>query len=135
MYIFDSCALIALLAGESGAEKVMDILQDAVDEKVTVKISHVNLLEVCYHVFRIYGQEEARRSLKKLREFPIEIITGMTDEVFDEAVRIKALYKIPLGDSILVAESIVKKGIIVTSDHGDLEKMEKAENIAIFWIR
>jgi predicted nucleic acid-binding protein len=124
-----------LFAGESGAENVMNIIQDAVDGKADIKISQVNLLEVCYHIFRVYGQEEAKRSLNKIQEFPIEIIKGMTNEAFAEAVRIKALYKIPLGDSILVAECIIRKGVIVTSDRADLEKIEKAEDIKINWFR
>jgi PIN domain nuclease of toxin-antitoxin system len=39
IFILDACALIALLAGESGAENVKKIIQDAVDENVTVKIN------------------------------------------------------------------------------------------------
>ena len=49
LFILDACALIALLAGEKGAEKVRDIIQDAIDGKITVKINQINLLEVYYH--------------------------------------------------------------------------------------
>ena len=59
LFILDACALIALLAGEPGAEKVRSLIQDA--------------------------------------------ISG--------------------------------KGILVTSDHTDMEKLENAENIKIDWFR
>jgi hypothetical protein len=36
-----------------------------------------------------------------------------------------------LGDSIAVAECIIGKAALVTSDHNDLEKIEKLENIKI----
>jgi predicted nucleic acid-binding protein len=131
----DACALIALLAGEPGAENVKKIIQDAVDGDITVKINQINLLEVYYKVCNVYNQNEANRTMKKLKEFPIEIIIGLKEDVFNEAGRIKSKYKIPLGDSIAVAECIIGKGILVTSDHNDLEKIEKRESLKINWFR
>jgi predicted nucleic acid-binding protein len=131
----DACALIALLAGEPGAENVKKIIQDAVDGNITIKINQINLLEVYYKVCNVYNQDEANRTIKKLKEFPIEIIVGLEEDVFNEAGRIKSKYKIPLGDSIAVAECIIGKGILVTSDHNDLEKIEKKENLKINWFR
>jgi predicted nucleic acid-binding protein len=135
LFILDACALIALLAGEKGAEKVRDIIQDAIDEKATVKINQVNLLEVYYHIINIYDQNKANEMLKTIRKFPIEIIIGLEDSTFYEAGRIKSKHKIPLGDSIVVAECIIRKGTLVTSDHSDMEKMETAEEIMINWFR
>jgi predicted nucleic acid-binding protein len=135
VFILDACALIALLAGESGAKNIKETIQDAVDGNATVKISQINLLEVYYKICNVYNQGEADRAIKKIREFPIDIIIGMSDDVFKEAGRIKSKYKIPLGDSIAVAECICGKGILVTSDHKDLEKIERIEKIKINWFR
>jgi len=134
-FILDACALIALLAGEHGAESVKKIIQNAVDGDITVKINQINLLEVYYKVCNVYNQDEANRTMKKIKEFPMEIIIGLKEDVFNEAGRIKSKYKIPLGDSIAVAECIIGKGILVTSDHNDFEKIEKKENIKINWFR
>jgi predicted nucleic acid-binding protein len=135
IYILDACALIALLAGEPGAENVKQIIQDAVDGKINVKINQINLLEVYYKICNVYNQEEANKVIGKIKNFPIEIIIGLKEAVFNEAGRIKSKHKIPLGDAIAVAECIIFEGILVTSDHNDLEKMEKAENIKINWFR
>ena len=135
IYILDACALIALLAGETGAENVKNLIQEAIDKKIIVKINQINLLEVYYHVCKIYDQNEANKALKKIKEFPIEIIIGLNESVFNEAGRIKYTYKIPLGDSIVVAECIIGNGILVTSDYNDLAKFEKRENIKISWFR
>jgi predicted nucleic acid-binding protein len=135
IFILDACALIALLAGESGAENVKKIIQAAVDGNITVKINQINLLEVYYKICNVYNQDLAKGTIKKLKEFPIEIIVGLKEEVFYEAGRIKSKYKIPLGDSIAVAECIISKGILVTSDHNDIEKIEKKENLKINWFR
>jgi predicted nucleic acid-binding protein len=123
------------LAGEHGAEKVKKIIQDAIDGNITVKINQINLLEVYYKVCSVYNQDKANKTMKKLKEFPIEIIVGLEEDVFNEAGRIKSKYKIPLGDSIAIAECIIGKGILVTSDHNDLEKIEKKENLKINWFR
>jgi predicted nucleic acid-binding protein len=131
----DACALIALLAGEHGAENVKKIIQDAVNGDITVKINQINLLEVYYKICNIYNQNEANRTMEKIKEFPIEIIVGLKEDVFNEAGRIKSKYKIPLGDSIAVAECITGKGILVTSDHNDFEEIEKKENVKINWFR
>jgi predicted nucleic acid-binding protein len=135
VFIVDACALIALLAGEPGGENVKKIVQDAVDGNTTVKINQINLLEVYYHVCNVYDQDGADKALEKIKEFPIEVIVGLKEEVFREAGRIKSKYKIPLGDSILAAECIVGKWILVTSDHTDFERIEEAENIKANWIR
>jgi len=135
IYILDACALIALLAGEHGAENVKKIIQDAVDGKITIKINQINLLEVYYKICNVYNQDEANKTMIKIREFPIEIIIGLKEDVFNEAGKIKSKYKIPLGDSIAVAECIIGNGILVTSDHNDFEKIEKKENIKINWFR
>ena len=135
LFILDACALIALLAAEKGAEKVRDIIQDAIDGKVTVKINQINLLEVYYHIINIYDQNKADEMLKTIRKFPIEVIIGLEGNTFNEAGRIKSKYKIPLGDSIVVAECIIRKGTLVTSDHSDMEKVESAEKVMINWFR
>jgi len=135
IFFLDACALIALLAGEKGAENVKKIIQDAIDESIIVKINQINLLEVYYHLCKVYNQEEANKVINKIKEFPIEIIIGLKEPVFIEAGRIKSKYKIPLGDSIVVAECICANGTLVTSDYNDFEKIEKLENLKINWFR
>jgi predicted nucleic acid-binding protein len=131
----DACALIAALANEDGADNVRKIIQDAIDGNVAVKMNQINLLEVYYDVCKTYGQDEANKVLKTIRKFPIQIIVGLTEYVFEEAGRIKSTYRIPLGDSIALAECIIDDGILVTSDHNDFEPIEKKEDIKINWFR
>ncbi|MDR0608874.1 MAG: PIN domain-containing protein [Planctomycetaceae bacterium] len=134
-FILDACALIALLANEPGAENVIKIIQDAIDGDIIVKINQINLLEVYYDVCKIYGEDAANNALETIRKLPIEIIVGLSDEVFRKAGQIKSKYKIPLGDAIAMAECKINNGILVTSDHKDFEPMEKLENLKINWFR
>ena len=134
-FVLDACALIALLAGEPGAEKIRDIVQEAIDGIITLKMNQINLLEVYYCIINIYGQHEADKALEKIKEFPVEIIVGLADDVFKEAGRIKSKYKIPLGDSIAVAESSTGEATLVTSDYKDFQKIETFEKINVSWFR
>jgi len=70
IYILDACALIALLAGESGAENVKKLIQDAINGDITVKINQINLLEVYYKLCNVYNQNEANRTIKKIKQYP-----------------------------------------------------------------
>jgi predicted nucleic acid-binding protein len=134
-FILDACALIALLANEPGAENVIKIIQNAIDGNIIVKINQINLLEVYYDLCKTYGQNEANKALETIKKFPIEIIVGLSDEVFKKAGQIKSKYKIPLGDAIAMAECKINDGILVTSDHKDFEPIEKVENVKINWFR
>jgi predicted nucleic acid-binding protein len=135
VFILDACALIASLADEPGAENIRKIIQDAIDGKVTVKMHQINLFEVYYDVYKTYNEKEANKALDKIRKFPIEIITEITDNVFKTAGSLKARYKISLADSIALGESIVENASLVTSDHHEFEPIEKMENITITWFR
>jgi len=59
----------------------------------------------------------------------------ITDEIFMEAGRLKASYKISLADSFALAEASTSGGILLTADHHEFDAVEKRENISIFWIR
>jgi predicted nucleic acid-binding protein len=131
----DACSLIAVLADEDGAKNVTKLIQDAIDEKIILKINQINLLEVYYYLCRAYGQENAKKAINKIKEYPIEIIIGMKETVFYEAGRIKPQYKIPLGDSIAIAECIINNGILVTSDRDDFAIFEKERLAKIHWFR
>jgi hypothetical protein len=40
-----------------------------------------------------------------------------------------------LADSIAVAETIINNGSLVTSDHHEIEPIEKVEKINVTWFR
>jgi predicted nucleic acid-binding protein len=66
---------------------------------------------------------------------PIHIIMELTDDVFAEAGRLKAIYKISLADSIALAEASVSEGLLLTSDHHEFDAIESTEKIKLYWIR
>ena len=135
VFVIDACALIAFLADEEGADKVEGILKDARNGKCRLYINKVNLLEIYYGIYREDGKEKAEEVLKRISNLPVKVINGLKNNVFTEAGRLKATYSISLADSIVVAEAIIKKARLMTSDHHEFDEIEEKETMNFYWIR
>ena len=135
-YILDACALIAFFAKEDGAENINDILKQAIEDETTkVLMSKINLLEVYYDVMKKYTEQEADKMLEITGKMPVEVIHELSDTALKKAGYFKAKYRISLADSIALAESAVRNGILITSDHHEFEPIKQNENISIKWYR
>ena len=135
LYVLDACALIALLTREAGAEKVRTLLRSAYSGEVQISMHKLNLLEVYYGDYRAHGVLAANDMLGKVKKLPVAIIPNISDEVFAEAGRFKASYRISLADSIALAEASVSDASLITSDHHEFDAIEKSESIKFHWIR
>jgi len=135
IYVMDACALIAFLRKEAGGEDVKTILKNANAGIIRIRMNNINLLEVYYDIYRSVGKEKAVEELEMLKKLPIEFQVNLSGEVFEEAGRLKASYKISLADSIALAEASVSGGALLTSDHHEFDTIEKQEKIKIQWIR
>jgi PIN domain nuclease of toxin-antitoxin system len=134
--ILDACALIAYFGKEDGAETVKNILRDAIaDGDTKVFINKINLLEVYYDVIKAYDEQEADKMVETVKKMPIKIIAELSDDVFKKAGQLKAKYKISIADSIAIAETIINKGSLITSDHHEIEPVEMTEKINVTWFR
>jgi len=134
-YILDACSLVALFKKEAGAEKIRSLLDKTTDGQNDIYMNSINLIEVYYGFLRTLGKDKASLVLEKIYTLPIQFINTIDEVIFSETARLKAQYAIPLGDSIGLATAIRLGGTFVTSDHNDLEEIEKAENISFFWFR
>ncbi len=66
---------------------------------------------------------------------PIDIVETLNDDVFKEAGRLKAKYKVSLADSIVLGEAIVRNAVVLTCDHHEFDIIEQQEHIQFDWIR
>ena len=137
IYILDARALFALLQDESGADKVAAAVIAANNGEAEIVMNRINLLEVYYDVYRSRGEEQAKVMLANLKKHRVEINAEITDEIFAEAGRLKASYKISLADSIALAQAIVTGGELLTADHREFDVIEAngREAIRFSWIR
>ena len=135
VYVFDTCALIALFKREQGEDKVKTLLEEAHSGQTTVYMNIVNLIEMNYLFYRTLGKEKSGLILEQVHGMPIHFIDTIDETIFSEASRLKARYAIPLGDAIGLATAIKMKGTLVTADHSDFNEIEKIEKIPFFWFR
>ena len=134
-YILDACALIAYLNDENGAETVENIFHQTLNGRTSVVMGIVNLLEVYYGVLREVGAYKADEILKICRSLLIGIISSISDEVFKEAGRVKASYRISLADSLALGLALTTGDFLLTADHHEFDAIEEKESIKFFWIR
>ena len=59
VYILDSCAVIAVLRNETGAERVRAVMRSG----DPVLLAAINMLEICYDQMRFCGDDEAGRGV------------------------------------------------------------------------
>jgi len=134
-YVLDACALIALLRNEAGADKVAEAMDEASNGEAKIAMNKINLLEVYYDAYRMYGKEQADRMLTEFKKTPCAINAEISDKLFELAGRMKATYRISLADAIALAEATISHGVLLTADHHEMDVIEKKEKIAFLWIR
>ena len=133
--MLDSCALLAQVYDELGADIVEAIIDKASTGEIVVCMNKLNFYEVYYDVLRSVGLKEAEQLYKEVQVSPIKIIDGISDPVFRKAALLKTGYKISLADSIALGEAFVAGASIVTADHHEFDVVEKNEDIDFLWIR
>jgi len=98
-------------------------------------MSIINLLEVYYGELRDKGEKIAQIVLDMVHYYSIKIVNTISEQVFNEAARLKSSYKISLGDCIGLATALELDGQFVTSDHHELDVIAGKEPSLIFWFR
>ena len=131
----DACAVIAFLNDEDGAHKVEQLLSQGDQASNTLFMHEINLLEIYYGVYRDESKELAEQTYAKLFDLPIKFVTGLRENVFKEAGRLKAVYKISLADSIALAEAKIRRIPLVTCDHHEFDPIQVKNELDFFWIR
>ena len=133
-YVFDACSLIALLNRETGGEEVRQILRAAARGEVSAIMHKLNLLEVYYGYIREHGAAFSGKIISHIKKI-VTIMPEIDDDIFTEAGRLKAAYKISLADAVCLALASVSGGSVVTADHHEFDAVERGENISFHWIR
>jgi predicted nucleic acid-binding protein len=113
----------------------MALLDEAHTGQSVIYMNTINLIEVYYWFYRALGREKSGLILEKIYAMPIQFIDSIDTIIFSETSRLKAQYAIPLGDCIGLATAVKMNGVFVTSDHHDLEDVEKKETVKFFWFR
>ncbi|OGL46340.1 MAG: toxin PIN [Candidatus Schekmanbacteria bacterium RBG_16_38_10] len=134
-FVLDASALIAFLNDEEGADIAEDVFQKAKMGNCVIYMNKLNILEIYYVVYRRGGKEIAEDVLVKMLNLPLIVIDTLNDDLFKEAGRLKATYKISLADSIALAEAKTREARILTADHHEFDLLDKEGEVVFYWIR
>ena len=132
-YLLDACALLAIFNGEPGAQKVIDLLNEAKTGAINLSMNIVQLLEVYYDRLYISGEHEARDRVKAILAEPITIIESISYPIMYEAGRFKTSYFISLADAIAAATAKNINAVLVTKDK-ELKTPEEAGEFSVLWL-
>lgn len=114
-YVLDACALLRLAQDEPGAERVAEILAGATSGDTRVLLHQINLGEVVYRIGKQFGWPLAERKRGEISLLPIEI-AAFTEDIFWQAVKLKACYPMSYADCFAAALAIREQATLLTSD-------------------
>ncbi len=129
-FVLDSFAVMAHFRAESGGEKVLELLEKAGRDEVSLAMSFINVGEVAYLASRRWGKKYARALLDDLRGFPITFYDA-TEERILLAAWLKAGHQISYANAFAASLARELGAQLVT---GDPEFKRLKENIPLFWL-
>jgi predicted nucleic acid-binding protein len=135
IYVLDACALIATMKQEDGALVIAELYEEAAEGNANLVVNKINLLEVYYFFRREHGKEYADTVLNSVLNSAVEV-SDISIAVLIEAGRIKTEYtRMSLADSLVLAETSSRGGYLVTSDHHEMDIVDKAGEVNFLWFR
>ncbi len=130
--VLDSWALIAFFEGESAADAVEQVLQQASDGRHRLFMSVINWGEIYYSTMREVSQQAAEQRIAELASLPIQIV-GVGDDLVlaKQAAVFKATKKMSYADCFGAALAKLKNAELFT---GDPEFRQLETEIKIHWL-
>ena len=127
-YVLDANALIGLFEDRQViAEKVEQLLRDALLRDLPLFMSAINWGEVFYMEWRYHGELKAREAEAKLQEMPIAVI-GVDRERASRAGALKQRHSLGYADAFAAELAIERGAWLVTADP-EFSKVGKALSI------
>lgn len=133
VYVFDACAIIALLQAEAGAATVENLLEAGNHQCI---VHAINVCEVYYDLYRRDGEEIADGVKEILEGYGFEVDEAVPSALWRASGKLKAEWKqVSLADCFAVALTTQEAGTLVTSDHHELDRLAEAKICPILFIR
>jgi PIN domain nuclease of toxin-antitoxin system len=130
-YVLDSWAVMAFLEDESAGEAVGNIIADAHDQGIPLRMTTVNAGEVWYILAREISETAADQSIKDMHELGIQIHDADW-KLANQAARFKATKKMSYADCFAAALTLQQKGSVLVT--GDKEYKVLENEIKFLWL-
>ncbi len=129
-FVLDASAAIDYVQSGSGANKMEQLLADAVRRHLRLYMSVLHLAEVFYLTWQKTGEERARETVAGFSRLPIQIVQVDLPQAL-KAGELKARHKIPYVDCIAAALALQQHATLITADR-DFEKLGR--HFPILWL-
>lgn len=133
--VFDACALIAYLKGETGADQVANMLCDPTNDCFTHAL---NICEVYYTTLKVSDKATAQGAISRLKADGITIRSDVDLDFLEAVAEFKVTLPLgqpPLADCFCMALCKRLSGEVVTGDHADFDKVSAKSILAVRFIR
>ena len=131
IYVFDASALFAFLQKKAAANKVNELLKEALRGKADVLMSAVNYGEVYGGILREHGLDRAATTMAAVLALPIRLIDATPQRAF-RAAEVKAKYRLYYADSFAAALAMEYKASLVTAD-SDFRRL--GHGFPVIWLK
>lgn len=132
IYVFDACAMIALLRKEPGEDVVANHLAHP---GATCYAHALNLCEVYYNFHRDESEAAAVGAVADLKTLGVTERNDMDEAFWKEVGKLKATHRASLADFCAIALTHRVGGTLLTSDHHELDPLVAAGICPIKFIR
>ena len=130
-YVLDASALFIFLEKERAAEKVGELLKEAMRGHVEILMSSLNCAEVYGRILRERGQDQAAATMSLVYPLPIRILDATLERAL-RAAEVKSRFKLYFVDSFAAALALEHKATLVTSD-SDFRRV--GSNVPVLWLK
>lgn len=130
-YVLDASALYVFLQNKPAANKVNQLLKEAVRERAEILMSAVNYGELYGAIHREHGPDRAAATMSAVQPLPIRLVDATPQRAVHAAI-VKAKYKLYYVDSFAAALAIEYKATLVTSD-SDFRRL--GHGVAVVWLK
>lgn len=132
IYILDASAIIAWLRNEPGADVVDTAIRDLNSQRL---VHTINLCEVYYDAYRNTGELHAEAVVADLAAVGVIERNDLDQAFWKEAGKLKAGGGVSLADCFAITLTTRMGGTLLTSDHGEMDKIAAAGICSITFIR
>jgi predicted nucleic acid-binding protein len=114
-YVLDTSALMAVFEQEDGALEVLEIVEDASDERPRVYLPFMSLMEFEYLTRRNFSAAVANEALRMLRSWPLDRMESFP-EWGSRAAWVKSRASLSVADAWNAALALILDAELVHKD-------------------
>jgi predicted nucleic acid-binding protein len=114
-WLLDTSALLALRDNEAGAERVADLLRQAINSQGMVLACFMSRMEVLYRVWKDEDERQARLADAQIQSLPICWVAA-SDLLLEQAAAIKACHALSVADAWIAAAARQEGAVLVHKD-------------------